>query len=263
MASNLACLGLAVADTTELAHLISSAHRSAHEVGVFDGVQVERWQDGSGAVLILEWQSGEYLDLIPAYAATSGGLLADCHLINESVAAADVVDAEGEQLTAMAFDAQQYRQLQTLGRPVSGPARITALGIAVQVHQDPDAFAASEDSLVDSSGDPAGEPPKHFRERGWPWPPRLASESFVSYGLFAGPEQGEPRARMCGTVLKAERRVCALTGQPFTVASVRTVGFEADLCLAGSEHPSLPEPGNIISGTVYLTAALDAPGLWG
>ena len=59
--------------------------------------------------------------------------------------------------------------------------------------------------------------------------------------------------------LRAERHVCALTGQPFTVAAVRTAGFEADLCLPGSEHPGLPAPGNIISGTVVLSAAFDAP----
>jgi hypothetical protein len=88
----------------------------------------------SGAALILGWRSGELLDFIPAYTATRGGLLSDCHLINESVAAAKVVDAGGRQLTAMAFEAEQYRQLQALGEPVGGPARITALGVAVQVH---------------------------------------------------------------------------------------------------------------------------------
>ena len=41
-------------------------------------------------------------------------------------------------------------------------------------------------------------------------------------------------------------------------ASVRTAGFETGLCLAGSEHLDLPVPGNIISGTVFLTAAVDA-----
>ncbi len=92
----------------------------------------------------------------------------------------------------------------------------------------------------------SGTPP-HYRERGWSWPPRLAAESFISYGVFADPAQARPRARLSGTVLKAGHHVCALTGQPFTVAAVRTAGFEADLCLAGSEHPGLPAPGNIIS----------------
>jgi len=44
-----------------------------------------------------------------------------------------------------------------------------------------------------------------------------------------------------------------------SVAAVRTAGFETDLCLAGSEHPGLPAPGTIISGTVVLSAAIDAP----
>ena len=38
------------------------------------------------------------------------------------------------------------------------------------------------------------------------------------------------------TVLKADRDACALIGQLFTVASVRIAGFEADMCLAGSDH---------------------------
>jgi hypothetical protein len=80
-----------------------------------------------------------------------------------------------------------------------------------------------------------------------------------TYGLFADPAQAQPRARLSGTVLHAGRRICALTGQPFTVAAIRTAGFEADLCLAGSEHPGLPAPGSIISGTVYLSAVIDTP----
>jgi hypothetical protein len=257
--SALACVGLEVSDETGLDWLVTSAHRAVREIGVFDGVHVGRWQDDSGAALILGWRSGELLDFIPAYTATRGGLLSDCHLINESVAAATVVDAGGRQLTAMAFEAEQYRQLQALGEQAGGPARITALGVDVQVHPDADAFAASPGSQLDPAADPDQGPPPHYRARGWPWPPRLAAESFISYGVFADPAQARPRARLSGTVLEAGQHVCALTGQPFTVAAVRTAGFEADLCLAGSEHPGLPAPGNIISGTVVLSAAIDAP----
>ena len=113
----------------------------------------------SGAALILGWWSGELLDFIPAYTAARGGLLSDCHLISESVDAAKVVDAGGRQLTAMAFEAEQYRQIQALGEPVGGPARITALGVAVQVHPDADAFAASPGSQPDPAADPDQEPP--------------------------------------------------------------------------------------------------------
>lgn len=261
MASTLACIGLAVNDPAELSQLLNTVQRSVHEVGVYDGVHVGRWQDDSGAALILGWRPGELLDLIPAYAATRGALLSDCHLINEEIASAAVVDTDGEQLTAMAFQAEQYRQIQALGRPVEGPARITALGVDVQIHPDADAFAASPASLLGPPEDPAPEPPQHYREQGVTRPLRFATESFISYGLFGEPGQASAHAHLSGTILTAKRSTCALTGQPFTIASVRTAGFEADLCLAGSEHPSLPAPGNIISGTVFLSAAIDAPAL--
>ena len=258
MTSALACVGQSVRDGAELSSLVTRAWRTVHETGVYAGIHVGRWQDDSGATLILGWRSGELVDFVPAYAAVSGGLLSECRLINDSVAVAKVVDAGGQQVTAMAFEAEQYRQLCALGRRVSGPARITALGVDVQVYPDADAFAASPGSQLDPSADPAGPPP-HDRGQGWPGPPRLAAESFISYGIFADPAQARPHARLSGTVLHAGRHVCALTGQPFTVAAVRTAGFEADVCLAGREHPDLPAPGAIISGTVVLSAVIDAP----
>ena len=33
------------------------------------------------------------------------------------------------------------------------------------------------------------------------------------------------------------------------------------MCLPDAEHPVTPEPGNIISGTVYLTAAISEEGM--
>ena len=135
------------------------------ETGVFDGVHVGRWEDDSGAALVLGWRSGELLDFIPAYTAGSGGLLADCRLVNDCVAFAKVTDTSGEQLTAMTFAAEQYRELRAHGTPVSGPARITALGTDVQIYPGADAFAASPASQLDPSA--GQEPPPHYRERGW------------------------------------------------------------------------------------------------
>jgi hypothetical protein len=246
--SALACVGLAVSDETELGWLVTSTHRAVRETGVFDGVHVGRWQDDSGAALILGWRSGELLDFIPAYTAASGGLLSGCHLINESVAAAAVVDADGHQLTAMAFEAEQYRQLHALGHPVSGPARITALGVAVQIHPDADAFAASPGSQLDPAADPEQEPPPHYRERGWSWPPRLAAESFISYGVFGDPAQalppGSTSARSPGSPLPSppsappdSRPTCAW--QP---ASIPTCQRPATSSAAPSSSPPPSTP---------------------
>ena len=71
MTSALACVGLEVSDETGLDWLVASAHRAVREIGVFDGVHVGRWQDGSGAALLLGWRSGELLDFIPAYACSA------------------------------------------------------------------------------------------------------------------------------------------------------------------------------------------------
>jgi hypothetical protein len=250
-------VGLAVADGPELGRLIDRVRGAARPVGSFDGVEVFRWHDPSGAGLVLGVRDGDVADLLPVFASTAGGLVADCSLVNESVAAAAVVDADGEQLTAMTFEAEQFRQLKAYGRPVSGAARVAALGVSVTVHADAEAFSAAPASLLDPDGDPDAPPPAHYVERGWSWPPRIAAESFISYGVFGDPAQSTAHARLAGTVLRASHRNCELTGQGFSVATVRTVGFETDLCLADTEHPATPEPGSIIAGTVFLTAIID------
>jgi hypothetical protein len=233
--SALACAGLAVSDDAEFNVLLKHALTGTREIGTFGGVYVGRGQDDSGAALILGLQDGQIADFTFASAGTSGGLLADCRLIHQSIAWAKVTDADGQQLTAMAFEAEQYRQLLTLGQQVSGPARITAPGIDITIYPDPAAYTASPDSQLPG---PAPD---------------------ISHAALAGSPGKQPRARLSGTALTATRHVCALTGQPFTVAAVRTTGFTADLRLAADDHPDVPEPGNIISGTVVLSAAIDTP----
>ena len=89
----------------------------------------------------------------------------------------------------------------------------------------------------------------------------MAAESFISYGAFAQAlgNSAPPTAQawLSGTVLRASHRTCALTGQGFSVATVRTAGFAADVCLPDLDHLVPPETGNIISGTVFLAAAFE------
>ncbi len=255
MASNLACVGLGVADVRDLSNLVRQASAAARPAGRFDGVEVTRWQDPSGAALVLGWRDGDVADLLPTYASGVGGRLAGCRLVNGSVAAAAVVDGEGQELTGMTFEAEQYRRLRAVGRPVAGLARITALGIAVTVYPDAEAFAASPQSLLNPAAD--GQPPADD-DQDWAWPARTGPESFFSYGIFGDPAESTARARLSGTVVQAGHRTCTLTGQGFSALTVRSVGFEAAVCLPDSEHPVTPAPGNVISGTVILTAAIDS-----
>ena len=156
------------------------------------------------------------------------------------------------QLTAMAFEAEQYRHLHALGHRVSGPARITALGVDVQIYPDADAFAASPGSQLDPSADPAQEPPPHYREQGWSWPPRLAAESFISYGVFADPAQARPHARLSGTVLQPGGTSARSPGSPSPSPPSAPPDSRPTCAWPPASTPDLPAPGNIISGTVVL-----------
>ena len=140
MSSALACLGLAASDDDEFNVLLKHALTGIREIGTFGGVYVGRWEDDSGAALTLGLHDGQVADCTFGYAGTSGALLTNCRLIHEAIAWAQVTDTAGQQVTAMAFEAEQYRQLAALGRWVAGAARITAFGLDVTVYPDPEAL---------------------------------------------------------------------------------------------------------------------------
>jgi hypothetical protein len=87
-------------------------------------------------------------------------------------------------------------------------------------------------------------------------PVRLAAESLIPYGLFEDPAESDAYARISGTVLAVAHQRAALTARAFTVARVRTVGMELDLCLPGTDPR--PAVGGVLSGTVLLTGSLPA-----
>jgi hypothetical protein len=225
----------------------------ARHLGAVDGVTVLRWQDPSGARLVLAVRDRTVLDLLPSFAGEPGARLGRVGAANEAVAIADVVGEDGEQATVIAVELEQRRFLTVAAGPVTGMASVVGLAVDVTVHAGADAFAASDASLLSPDGGEPGEPPAHVLERGLPWPPRMAAESLISYGVFGPAEQAEAYARLNGTVLRAERRTVAATGGRFVVARVRTAGLDLDLCLP---TPVVPEPGAIIAGTVFLVASL-------
>lgn len=251
MASNFDCLGLGSLGRDGLNALLNRVLPAAEVIGQAGGVVVHRWTDPSGVRLVAGLRDGELVDLLPSFAGVPGAGLAGVRRAGEEMVVADVVDADGQQTTMLAAAAEQVRLLSPAGPPVAGRASLIALGVRVTVHADEDAFAGSGASLL--GDDDGSEPPAHFVANGWSWPPRMGAESFISYGAF-DQEDGEPVARLNGIVLAAERRVVAATGDPFSVARVRSVGFETDLCLPG-DVPT-PAPGNVIGGMVHLIADL-------
>lgn len=243
MASTLACIGLAVDSLETLNEHLSGMTTTV--AGRIDGVESVRYDDPSGArVVVAVDPEGQTLDLVPSYDARPGAFLARVGPLG-SVVQADVVDDSGETLTRLAVDLEQHRHL---GGVVSGPVRasVLALGVEMTIHAGAEAFAASDASLLGGA-----EPGEETR--------RWAAESFVSYGLFGDGER-EPTAFLAGTVLDADTQAHGVTGQVFHIARVRTVGFEATVCLAASDHPTAPVAGDVVAGSCYLV--VDVPTLW-
>lgn len=259
MASNLSCIGFAADGAAPIEDVLRTVLPAAARVGRQDGVDVYRWEDPSGARLVISLRDGEVLDLLPSFAGRPGVRIADCQPLNDDVASAQVVDETGEQTTAMAFELEQRRAL-TGQAPVAGMASVVALGHDVSVHADEAAFAASPRSLMNRYAEADDPPPARAGELGVPWPPRMAAESFISYGVWGEPEQAEAYARLNGTVLAAEQRRNSLTGADFHVCRVRTMDFEVDLLLDVRDHPELPAPGQVVAATPYLVASIDSLG---
>ncbi|MDI6104500.1 hypothetical protein QLQ12_38515 [Actinoplanes sp. NEAU-A12] len=256
MASNFDCLGLGSLDRDSMNDLLNRVLPAAELIGQAGDVAVHRWTDPSGVRLVVALRDGRLEELLPSFSGVPGARLAEVRRVSDEMIVADVVDDAGEQATMLAAASEQLLLLPRGTGPISGRASLIALGVQVTVHADEDAFAASDASLLSGGdGEDGGdsEPPAHFVENGWTWPPRMGAESFISYGAF-DQENGDPIAQLNGIVLSAERRVVAATGGEFSVARVRSVGFEADLCLPG-DVPT-PAPGNVIGGVVYLIADL-------
>lgn len=256
MASNLACIGLDVASREEFDNLIDSLVPQAVSIGRAGRTEVLRWEDASGARIVLEVRGDAVEGVIPSYAALPGAWLNDVERVTDDVATASVVDQQDEQLTQIAVEIEERRLILPRHGAVAGEASIVALGVGVEVFENDEEFAASPSSLLHGDEEHTPEPPPHVVEFGMPWPPRMAAESLISYGVFAEPHEVDAVARLYGIVLGASTRSVASTGQSFHAVRVRTLGFELEMCVPASAHPDLPRTGQVIGGMVFLVASL-------
>jgi hypothetical protein len=208
--------------------LARSIWAETRELGRSRTIRVLRWQDRSGARLTFQMRGNKAVAFAPSCAGAPGARLANLQRLNDDVWIADVVDEFGEVETRATFELEQGRLIE----PGQGSSRASVIALArsVVVHRDQASFEASYESRN-----------LHF-----------LPESFVSHGFFEEPADAEATALLNGTVLHAERRTNARTGQTFIVARVRTWGMEVDLCLAGSEHLDVPQPGQLIEGISVL-----------
>ncbi|ONI76559.1 hypothetical protein BWI15_04430 [Kribbella sp. ALI-6-A] len=251
MASNLDCLGLGVATAEEFADLVERIGPRASLVArTDDGTELLRWEDPSGARLLLTRGKRGITRVVPSFGGERVVRLGGVRRVNGEAAVADVV-VDGEMVTRLGIELEE---LPLLGdSSYEGAASVVALAPEVRFLADAEAFAASDFSLL--AGADAGPRPEHFDED-LPWPPRLAAESFIPTGMFASSEEGlRPVGLLNGVVRYAERRTTMLTGQEFVVVRVRSAGFEVDVCLPGGVD--VPLPGVVLSADVFLTGSVE------
>jgi len=254
LGSNLGCVGLAIGSQHEFEQLVESALASAEVIGRNGGVEVRRWQDESGARLIVATEGRRIVSVLPSFAGEPGPMIS-ARVVAPVLSFADVLDDEGEQLTALAVALEQHALLGP--EAVRGRASLAGLGVGVKVYESEEAFTNSPDSLLAPGADP-GPAPEHAAATGIKWPPRVGGQSFISYGIFGEPAQADAYARLNGVVQRAERRSNALTGQHFIWARVSSAGFDADVCMpATADDPAVPAPGAVVGGTCYMVGSLD------
>ncbi len=255
MASNLACIGCDVGSRDELDELVAALLPQATVLGRSGRIDVLRWQDASGARLVFEVHAGTVESILPSYDALPGATVTELTMVDDEVAIGDIVDSD-ELTTKLALELEERRLALGKRGAFAGALSVVGLGVGVHVFEDADAFAASPASLLHGDAEHVPAPPPHVVEFKLPWPPRMAAESLISYGVFAEPHDVDAYARVNGTVLGASTRTVGHTGQSFHAVRVRTVGFDMEMCIPVSVHPNLPRTGEVIGGMVFMVGSL-------
>jgi hypothetical protein len=258
VASNLSCigLGLSLTDNADFNALISEVLPKADLLGTSRSVHTLRWQDPSGARLILAVRGTRIVNFYPSFAGEPGIKLAHVQAVNDEVVVADVIDEAGDQTTSVAFELEQRRALRA-SDSWSGEASLVAFAPDAEFFTNVDDFDSSPRSLLNPDADSEEPPTPFIRDRALSWPMRMGSESFMSYGVFGEPASAEAYGRVNAIVVAAETRRNLLTGQTFLACRARCLGFELDILTEPVAGPQ-PTPGSIVAANVWLVASIEA-----
>lgn len=253
--SNLACIGLDVPDLAAFESLLGDVLPASVRVGTAGDVEVRRWEDASGARLVITLRGRSVEGVLPCFAGAPGADLGDVAVLAGDVCQADVL-VDGEVVTRCAVALEEAHLLGA--RTGHGRASIVALATEIEVFADEAAFLASPASLLVQDAAPV-ETPLDPLPGGIDQPLRVGPESLISMGLFMAGTGGSgvtPEARLAGAVVASDRHRCERTGQAFDVLRVRTVGFEADLCMPADVDARPAAVGSIVAGYANLMGSL-------
>ncbi|MGL6073798.1 MAG: hypothetical protein ACRC8S_06510 [Fimbriiglobus sp.] len=250
MASHFSSIGFPITTEQELIRLADAIGPLAVGIPCDEGTYFH-WHDPSGAEVWLQQnRDDEFLGVNPHFAGNSRLAV---RLVNRVKSqqhasmdgsfyawldpeAAIEGEATNDQqgLYPFVFDSPEFCRLAPLELPITIPMQICGVAIEVEVFADEASFMASQ-----------GDGPK------------FASRAFFPAGLFHpdGTETPLPEARviMTGIVLSGERRLNTYTNAPFYAVELETLGGSYDLAIDISLLPQAPHPGNILTGSFWLS----------
>lgn len=219
--TDLSCIGLDLGDWPKTVEAaINSGTLTV--VGETNGGQLVQFNDPSGARISI-LTSEPYA----VFSGFNGSTVVTAHvtMVNDVLALLDVVNDEGFHLTSLTVNLAQGPILVDAEPLQFEGVEITAMAIDASVTQD------------------SAEP---------------ALESLGAQLIDAGSGSAVPdaSARLTAPVVRADYRTTELTGQRFIHAVVHEP-LPMDICLP--DAPTLPEKGDVITGTVMLTGSVALP----
>ena len=154
-------------------------------------------------------------------------------MLDAEVATVNLCTDDGSDICPLLVQLEDRTLLAREGKVEEGRLRLAALAEEIAVHADADAYYASQ-------GDRSA---------------KFAADYLIPAGMF-GPE---PRAlaMLAAKVVAAQLRTNSMTGTPFYWMRVRGIaGIEFDIAVQHDVLDALPEPGNVVSGTFFMTGNL-------
>lgn len=244
MASHYSSIGVSVDSEDDLEALVEKAAYNAEIFSVGSGEYL-RWQDASGAALILQVDRGR--NLIGAHPHFFGetGLTAR---VTGRVHRRDQTAMDGafhawaspdhlhdqEGAYPFVFDCPEALRFDRFRLPCVAEVQLAAFAHEVSV------FASDEEHAAAQTEEP------HF-----------ASQSFIPIGLFGDRDEGpQALALLTGRIRRQSRRVNRLTGSPFCWAEVETYEATIDVVMDPTLLNAEPRSGGVISGTFWLSGQL-------
>lgn len=234
VASHFGSIGFTFGDQQEFAVGVGELVRAGVVHRLDEEERDHIWTDASGARTVILMRGGSVQEMLPCLVAGAEPVkVRQAVMLDVEVAKVSLLTDDGEDICPLLIELEDRALLSRVGKLDEGRLHLAALAEEIVVHTDADAYYASQD----------GDGPK------------FAADHLIPAGMF-GPE---PRAlaMLAAEVIDAHSRTNTVTGVPFHWLRVRGIcGIEFDVAVQHDLLAVVPEPGNVVSGSFFMTGCL-------